>query len=234
MKFAPLKLGLKMFYLKFKFLFYRVYVLFYLLSRLGVFKGNLPSDKTKLCIEGYPSSANSYFLNFASRFIKKSEISSHNHAIATIKYCAIRNIPTVFIIRHPLDAISSHMVRHGKSASEAIYHYLQLYEYVLKNRSRISVVNFSDVISDKSVFINKLSEILREDLDAEINIKELDELVIRHLSLHDNKRDNARTTSSLLPSSDKNLLKESVSPMLSQHGKYNDCIALYKTLHDLV
>ena len=71
-----------------------------------------------LCVEAYPSSANSFLCRLIRYSIKNLKIGQHTHTIANIKIALKYNIPVVTIIRDPLDAISSRAVRFNKEIKE--------------------------------------------------------------------------------------------------------------------
>lgn len=71
------------------------------------FKVNHPVKKScKMCIEGYMSSANTFF---AYAFYKENnvKIGHHQHVVAQVRRALKNEIPTVIMLRKPLDAVAS-------------------------------------------------------------------------------------------------------------------------------
>lgn len=86
-----------------------------------------------ICIEGYPSSANSYLLNLILGAAKsRISICSHCHTIANIKRARSRGLPVFIPVRRPEDAITSRCVRFADDLGEATAEYLGFYRYVLE------------------------------------------------------------------------------------------------------
>lgn len=140
----------------------------------------LCSKDTDLCLEGYPSSANSFTRCLLLHLDPRLNIASHCHSIANIKIALKYGIPTVILIRNPKDVISSRMARlhpeldddvpTSKVLDEKMLMYIAFYEFVLKNIDKLLVLSFEEVVKDTEKSVSKISEAARirfnyDDLD---------------------------------------------------------------------
>jgi len=119
---------------------------------------SLAEKGSELCIEAYPSSANS-FLYYYIRYVNKEfKIAHHTHTVANIKLALRNDIPTYVIIRNPIDAISSNLSRFNTDVKCAILDYTEFYEYCLANVSSLTVLSFEEVVGNPSEVVNMIFE----------------------------------------------------------------------------
>lgn len=114
---------------------------------------------TEVIIEGYPRSANT-FAHVAFEFAQNRpvKIASHFHAsgqvILGIKY----KIPTLVLIRKPVDAIASLLVReHYLTVRQAINWYVGFYQSLVPYINDMVIADFSEVITDYGSVISKFN-----------------------------------------------------------------------------
>lgn len=107
------------------------------------------THKTKITIEGYPRSANTYAV-YAFKHVNElqwHEVGHHLHVQAQIIRSIKYKIPVILLIRHPAAAIRSLVVRHDFiSVSEAFEDYIRFYNDLYPLREGYVVANFEDVI----------------------------------------------------------------------------------------
>lgn len=60
------------------------------------------SKKTRLLIDGYPRSGNTYFVFLVKKLFPEVHFVHHFHAIAPIKIALSKNIPVVILLRDPV------------------------------------------------------------------------------------------------------------------------------------
>lgn len=83
---------------------------------------------TDLCIEGYPSSGNTFATDAVRGAWPGMSIASHRHAVAAVHRAAELGKPIVILTREPEEAISSCVVRFGWPVRHAIRSYIHFYE----------------------------------------------------------------------------------------------------------
>ena len=131
-------------------------VLYYFLLRTKPRLRKLAVNKeTQLVIEGFPRSGNTFaVVAFESAQISHIKIAHHLHAPAQIIRSAMYGIPLLVLIREPVDAIASYMIRdESVTIADAFCDYIKFYEYVCKYRDQIFLARFEDVISDFGIVL---------------------------------------------------------------------------------
>ena len=122
------------------------------------------TTKTDLCIEAYPSSANSYLCNLIKALNREIDIAHHTHSIANIKLAFRYNVPVVVIIRNPIEAISSRIARFGLNIDYSICEYILFYNFIVKNKTKVLCINFNDVTDNIENVLYRIRKIIHSDL----------------------------------------------------------------------
>lgn len=139
-------------------------------TQVGIDK-EMVSQKTDLVIEAFPRCANTFFtMAIYLSQKKKINLANHYHSTAQILLALKYNKPIVTIIREPIPAISSLIIRHPKiSQVQALKSYIQFYECILKNKHKILIVNFDDATKNLNVCINRINNKFRMNLQQTVN-----------------------------------------------------------------
>ena len=116
------------------------------------------SMKTDVCIEGYPRMANTFFVVGVRKTINKNIIIAHHLHVPAQIIKAIKNgIPAITLIRSPIEAISSHILRNPRlSYQDAINWYIDFYTPLLPLIDKIFVIDFKSVINEPQDMIHKV------------------------------------------------------------------------------
>lgn len=125
-------------------------------ERIGVV-----DKKTEIVIEGFPRSANTFavaaFLVAQQRSIR---IAHHVHGPAQITLAQKYGIPAIVLIRNPLDAITSLLIRQPYvKVKYAFENYLRFYEALLPVRRDFVIASFEDVIADFGQIIHRVNRV---------------------------------------------------------------------------
>lgn len=119
----------------------------------GNFRGL--NRNTQLLIDAYPRSANS-FATFAFFHCQPSpvRVAHHLHSPAAITYATRNSIPTLTLLRDPVDACTSLLFYYPKFAIEqAFMDYVRYYEAVSRGIARLVMARFATATTDlASVF----------------------------------------------------------------------------------
>jgi hypothetical protein len=115
---------------------------------------------TELVIEGFQRSGNTFsVVAFSPAQPRPVKTAHHLHAAAQVVEAVRSGIPTLVLIRAPLDAVLSHMVREpGVTARQALVAWVRFYERILPFRDRIVIADFADVTGDFGAVIARLNE----------------------------------------------------------------------------
>lgn len=152
-----------------------------------LYKGNhnksIISRRTDLCIDGPMRCANHYMLEIISKHYPALSIAHHYHSPGSIKLGIRFNIPSILVIRDPIDQISSckvflpHIDVH-QFTFEYLHFLLSLYTY----HKKIIVSDFSRTINNPSSIVNEIQgrfKILPTHKKIEINNKTFIEAVTK-------------------------------------------------------
>lgn len=126
--------------------------MFFSLYRLSPHNRKLMvTRKTRITIEGYPRSANTYAV-YAFKYVNDlqwNQVGHHLHVQAQIIRSVKYKIPVILLIRNPLEAVRSLVVRHDFiPVSEALEDYSRFYEDLYSLKDGFVVANFEDVIEN--------------------------------------------------------------------------------------
>lgn len=100
-----------------------------------------------LCVEGYPSSGNSFAVTLLRELNPSVRVSSHFHSVANVKLAMKHDIPVVILLRKPSDTLTSRIVRFGSSPLAAILEYLEFHSQIkhLASKRRFCFIGFENL-----------------------------------------------------------------------------------------
>ena len=111
-----------------------------------------------ICIEGFPRSANSYAVVAFRLANPDVKIAHHLHVPAQLLQAVKWNIPAVFLIRAPLEAVSSFMVfQSSQNADLYLKAYIRFYKVLKKVHTSLVVVPFETIVQQFDVLIQKVN-----------------------------------------------------------------------------
>tara|TARA_B100000963_G_scaffold336798_1_gene332182 strand:+ start:11507 stop:12187 length:681 start_codon:yes stop_codon:yes gene_type:complete len=138
----------------------------------------LASSNSEIVIEGFWRCAN-HFAVFAFMNSKKNiKIAHHFHAPAQIKIAIKKNIPSLILIRDPLNSIASSLVfEPNTDPMYFIEYYKKFYLSLMKLRHKSVVSDFHETINNFDLVIKKINEKYNKNFavfnNTEENIKEV-------------------------------------------------------------
>jgi hypothetical protein len=135
-------------------------LLFYSLLRLRRKRRELAvSRDTQLVIAGYPRSGNTFAV-VAFRHAQQESVSiaNHLHAPAQVIRAARWEIPTLVLIRNPVDAVVSRVIRNPQiSTTWALKSYISFYETIASYRHAYVIGLFDEVVEDYGAVIGRVN-----------------------------------------------------------------------------
>lgn len=119
----------------------------------------LASTDTEIVIEGFPRSANTYFVAFfAVAQGRPVRIARHLHESYQVRFAEKQRIPCVVLVRQPLDALVSALMRDTrKSPTSILRNYLRFYREVLRIRKMAVIASFDTAINDANLIIEEVN-----------------------------------------------------------------------------
>lgn len=186
-----------------------------------------------LLVDGYPRTANSYAYNFLTRFHGDVRCVHHTHASATLKMARRFDTPPVVLVRDPLDAVTSNLIRSQGSLAYLEGHYEQYYDYVRDHADEVTVVPFETVTQDPVGFL----EVVERETGlppadpTQEQVAEANEAVQAHLErLAEAKYGDDAQAKKAVPDEDREDEKARVRAELSQRETIEELRDLYRTV----
>jgi hypothetical protein len=115
---------------------------------------------TELVIEGFPRSGNSFAVSaFQMAQPRPVRLAHHLHAPAQVILAARRGLPILVLVREPVAAASSLVIRHPYiSMRMALYEYIRFYETITPYRDKFVVGLFDQVTNDYGEVIRRINQ----------------------------------------------------------------------------
>ncbi len=114
---------------------------------------------TELVIEGAARSGNTFaVLAFVSAQKRPVRTAHHTHAPAQVLTAARWGIPTLVLVRPPLDSALAHMALRGVPAGPALTAWIRFHRSILPVRDAFVVASFAEVTGDFGVAVARVNE----------------------------------------------------------------------------
>jgi hypothetical protein len=190
--------------------------------------------QTHLCIEGYPRSANSFFvaLFLLANPEEQGHIAHHTHSIANIAQAVHYQIPTIVLIRDPVDAIvSGHM--HGPDLLDyRVRYYIEFYEWVRLKQEQIVLADFGVATDDFNEVIDQVNRKYDVSFKRIVDLEAARREAFRHLRSADfvatRKRLVPLASRTPVPSAERDRQKAKVRPIVLSHKQIGVAQSLYE------
>lgn len=195
------------------------------------FVSNIISKDSDIVIEGFPRSANSFSVRaFRSCNDPCLRLATHLHAYPQIILGIKLGVPSMMLIREPLDCISSYAAfkahnigiekfKRNFNVNWFLQEYIFFYSNLKTFRNKILVVKFKDAITDYGMVLDKLNTKFNTDFISfnhnDDNVRKVFETSGKHLS----------------PSHDRDMIKTLLTEEIAkiQSSKlYLEAIEVYK------
>jgi hypothetical protein len=176
----------------------------------------LADRDTDLVIEAFGRAGSTFaslaFLSAQSRPVRTAH---HTHAAAQVIAAVRMGIPTLVIVRPPVDSALSHMVRHGVSADAALSAWTRFHRRLLPWRDGIVVASFAAVTADLGRVIVRINAAFGTTFDvwehtAENERRVFDQIRERNRALFGPGQTPARRRSLALPTTERAELKRAL------------------------
>jgi hypothetical protein len=139
----------------------------------------LVNDETDICIEGFPRSANSFAVGaFRHAQDEPVGIAHHNHVPASVITAVQNGLPTVVLIRDPVEAVISNrglQLQIGTVEDKPmpmhvtfemhLQGWLSFYRTVERVKDRVVIAPFEDVIDDFGLIIDRVNSRFGTEFD---------------------------------------------------------------------
>lgn len=201
----------------------------FLLGKLPSVRRKMTFRSTDLVIEGFPRSANSYFLNIFSHWNPGLMVAHHLHTPYQIIRAAKFGLPCLCLIRRPQDALASLLiVDRNLSLDVAIWSYINFYTKIRKYRSSFILTDYESAISDPAEQIALLNKKFGTGFAHGTITSKLESEILERLTIHNRSVDQPELLAPV-PSKEKNQLKELIVGDICAHPNYQNALELYKS-----
>jgi len=151
----------------------------------------------------------------------------HTHSIANIKLAYKYKIPIIIVIRTPIDAIASRIVRFGCHLDEGILEYIDFYKFILENYNKFLILDFEEITRNTEGAIKKISSFT--DINLKYNdINKLKEKVFNYIKDWSEKRGNYIKMS--LPVKKREIEKSKIKKIIIKSEKYKSALNIYNEI----
>jgi len=118
---------------------------------------------TKIVIEGFPRCGNTFaVIAFQQAQKRKIKIAHHLHVPAQIRYATRNGIPTLVLIREPLEAVASLLVRHPeRTPGKCLSEYDNFYRSIVSAKDKFVVADFKETVNDFGSVTTRLNELFQ-------------------------------------------------------------------------
>lgn len=188
---------------------------------------HLCDGQTDLCLEGSPSSGNSFAVNAIRRALGPLRVSSHTHAVANVKLALRQRVPAVIVVRHPREAIPSRVVRFGASPALAVRDYIDFQRFAVEHRDEVLVLVFEQFVADPTLGLAQVGALLGRQAVVP-DVEALKREVLAEMRAYFDAQDTP--TEHGLRTAEKERRKETVRSLVEQTAGWSEAVRLYELL----
>lgn len=186
------------------------------------------SDK-ELVIEGFPRSANTFsVVAFRQAQQRHVPMAHHLHVEAQIIQGVRKGKPVIVLIRNPVDAVKSLLIRHQHiDPAWAFRRYYLFYKTVLRLEEHVVIADFSAVTSDFGSVIRRVNKKFGTYYDIFQHTKENVANVFRDVELINDRLDNGKESHVARPSKRRSEIKVDIN---EQNAYVANALEIYERL----
>ncbi len=187
--------------------------------------------QTRVCIEGFPRSANSYAVVAFKLANPEVPIAHHLHVPAQILKAVAYHIPTVLVVRSPLECVPSFMVfQRSTNATFYLQAYIRFHQKLFPVLSQVLVVDFQQVVSDFNQVILAMNERFQTQFHLIENLPAQQSRIFSRLEEINHQFFKGDQFKSMKPDASRKAHKEKVKQMVASHPLLPDAMAVYQQI----
>lgn len=128
------------------------------IKRFGINAG-VVCKESDIVLEGYPRCGNTMaYVSFVLAQRRPVCVAHHVHGPAQVREGIRMGVPVVVLVRNPVDAVSSLLVRDDRiCAGEALKNYIRFYGPLIRCRNQFVIAPFGQVVSDFGAIIDRVN-----------------------------------------------------------------------------
>jgi hypothetical protein len=185
---------------------------------------------TQLCIEAPSGSGNSFFVNGFALANPCVRVAHHHHVAAQIKRAVMFNVPTIVILRNPVDCVVSRSCREPGRITAVYWQWIRFFRAVSKLRDRILLASFRSATKCPGDVLRTLNSTFETKFNA--NFPKSDDIFRRmdERFMGPTRIRRTQTINPNRPSPEKEALKKKIRPIVAQHHLSSMALKIYESL----
>lgn len=198
-------------------------------------RGRIRNGRIDLCIEGFPRSANSFFTHWFLLLNPDARTAHHTHDVECVRLALDDGIPTVILIRNPLDAATSWAIMtESKEPESCLKSWINFYRWILSQpSSKYVLIDFSEATCPTSKTIAKINSACGTDFSSsgkedDVLYKMTRERIKNHAKENWESADQARNIP--MPNEERDQIKHRYKEKLKNASVLKEAEELYDAL----
>lgn len=187
-------------------------------------------NRTKLCVDGFPRSANSLLCRkiIETAGYTNRNLSHHIHKRQNVECAVLANIPAIVPVREPEACIKSYLVyTGGKFGGGMFQQYIEMLEFVILYKDAVTVALFEEVTSDYASIVERANrmhgDILAQPTAADTELNDNIAKKVATESQHEEKKLHREG----VPNKSRDSLKQDYEAFVRSHQQLPRCQSLY-------
>ncbi len=185
------------------------WMFFPVFSRIDEYRELLVQPDTDIVFEGFPRSGNTFAV-VAFESVQKGniKIAHHLHAQAQVFRAVEMGLPVCLLIRQPVDAMKSLMVREPDLLSSTILKgYLEFYSDLFCVKDKLLIATFDEITADFGKVIERINQRFEKQYNRFEHTPESIEAIFRKIKEINDRVDAGSFMTIAIPNKNKNVLK---------------------------
>jgi len=197
-----------------------------------LYRNRVVNSATDICIEGFPRSGNSFFVNVFRYWNPETRIAHHIHVPAQVIRAVSLNIPCIVLVRNPVDVIASLLIIDERlSLKVALFSYIDFYRRLLPLKTKVIFTYFDEATNNPETVIEKVNDVYGTKFKyGELTAKLIKEIFIK-LKNHHNLR-NQPAYQVAIPLEEKHDLKSLYIPRIQEHPLFKKANEIYAKIKE--
>lgn len=192
---------------------------------------DFPGPATELHLTGFPRSANTYAKRLVEYAAPDLRVSTHIHAIASLRLALKYSVPTLVLFRDPLSAVASGLVRAGVPVGSPgpldrwLGDYIVYHRFVIDRVEEFRLLPFEIVTKRPDVLLKTVEDLCPGSLRVRAEDGEAASTkVLGQMRERNRSRDASRSS---VPNAEKAAQKEAHQDAIRRWHSYPEAAALY-------
>lgn len=188
-------------------------------------------DNTKLVIEGFPRSANTFaVVAFEQAQSSTVKLAHHLHIEAQLMQAAAHDIPAVALLRNPEDSFRSLLVRHPETpVSWIIQRYIHFYTAVKNLGPKCLIVSYEDITNDMGAIVETINRRFDKNFDVPVHSDVMVSQVFQQIESYNKRVNQGKESHVARPSEERKRLAKDID-FTGHEEDIQKAIELYESL----